>query len=316
MNRFGTAERNSSRRVGLPRRVVWTVLASCAVMLLAFAIWGRGTKRHAPVASSSAEEFFAGQSVPARSPASSSALEQAQRRLLPYSVIPGGVESAAELKNAIANDPIVAAHYAGFNLAKARVQRLDRDRAVYVSYRLGNRVYWTSGKRMLFKGETVITDGDHEARTRCGNRISETPAQPVSPKEPAVEVMEFPQEQLVAMDLPPLDLPLAFPVTPAAPLPGPAVEEGFIPTSPILPVPVGFFPSSPRNPGGPGNSENPGNPVAPFYPLPSSQQPPVSTPEPDALLLAALGIATLLSGGWLASIRNRRERLLVSLPRR
>jgi len=32
---------------------------------------------------------------------------------------------------------------------------------------------------MLRKGETVITDGEHMARTRCGNRLAEAPTGPV-----------------------------------------------------------------------------------------------------------------------------------------
>lgn len=108
------------------------------------------------------------------------------RPLLPYSVIPGGAADVAELNSAIAHDPLVAIHYAVFDLAKTHVVRLDRDRAVYVSYRLGDRVYWTRKKLMLFKGETVLTDGEHQARTRCGNRLSETPEVPTSSRSPSV----------------------------------------------------------------------------------------------------------------------------------
>jgi hypothetical protein len=33
------------------------------------------------------------------------------RAIYPYSVIPGGVESAAELRNSVTRDPVVAEHY-------------------------------------------------------------------------------------------------------------------------------------------------------------------------------------------------------------
>ena len=44
----------------------------------------------------------------------SSSLKLVRRPVYPYSVIPGGVESAQELKNAVLRDSVVAGHYAGF----------------------------------------------------------------------------------------------------------------------------------------------------------------------------------------------------------
>jgi hypothetical protein len=110
--------------------------------------------------------------------------EQSRRAFYPYSVIPGGVESAVELQNAVAHDPVVAAHYKGFDLVRARVIRLNHARAAYVSYRKGNDVFWTSERMRLAKGETVITDDKHMLRTRCGNQISEVPLAPVALAEP------------------------------------------------------------------------------------------------------------------------------------
>jgi hypothetical protein len=46
------------------------------------------------------------------------------RPVYPYSVVPGGVEDARELKWVAEHDPIVAAHYAGFDYDHARVVRL------------------------------------------------------------------------------------------------------------------------------------------------------------------------------------------------
>ena len=65
-----------------------------------------------------------------------------QRPVYPYSVVPGGVEDAKELKWVAEHDPIVGAHYAGFDYAHAQVVRLTLARTVYVSYRIGNRIYW------------------------------------------------------------------------------------------------------------------------------------------------------------------------------
>src|SRR5260370_35675075 len=82
--------------------------------------------------------------------------EKPARVVYPYSVIPGGVKSVEELKNAIASDPVVSAHYAKFNLSRARILRWEGGRSVHVSYRLGSGVYCTKRKLKLAKGETLI----------------------------------------------------------------------------------------------------------------------------------------------------------------
>jgi hypothetical protein len=114
------------------------------------------------------------------------------RLVYPFSVIPGGVTSVAELREAIARDPVVAAHYARFDLGKARVIRLAGGESAYVSYRRGNQVYWTSRKVKLATGEMVITDGLHTARSRCGNQVSDIPDEPFSEEEPPAETLDTP----------------------------------------------------------------------------------------------------------------------------
>jgi hypothetical protein len=87
------------------------------------------------------------------------------RPLYPFSIIPGGVENAQELKNALAHDAVAESHYAGFNVAKAHVIRMDRDRAMYVSYRMGDRVFWTRtyGQDPLRKSALRDADSPHFA---------------------------------------------------------------------------------------------------------------------------------------------------------
>jgi hypothetical protein len=75
------------------------------------------------------------------------------RPVYPYSVVPGGVEDAKELKWIAEHDPVVGAHYAGFDYDRARLVQLTQARTVYLSYRIGNRIYWTRRRVTLHKGQ-------------------------------------------------------------------------------------------------------------------------------------------------------------------
>jgi hypothetical protein len=108
----------------------------------------------------------------------------AARRVYPYSIVPGGVGSRAELVRAILADKLVAAHYAGIAVEKMEMHTVAKARAVYVSYRKGERVYWTARRVTLAQGETVLSDGENDIRGRCGNRIYDVPRQPVEAKGP------------------------------------------------------------------------------------------------------------------------------------
>jgi hypothetical protein len=272
------------------------------ILALALALLGSLFARHSlrkpqpPIASSKA----ANSSQPwlGGLPASLNTSKVAARPLFPYSVIPGGVESAQELRNAIEHDPVVAGHYAGFDLAKVRVIRLDRDRMEYVSYRMGDRVYWTNHALRLFKGEKLISDGTLEARARCGNRLSATAMGPVSPKQPSAEAMEAQQapELLATNDFSPV--PFFGPM-----LPPPPTVSGGPPTGTVIPPlffpPVGGGgPPKPNVPTGPpGGGTPPGPPVGP------PGGPPIPTPEPASVALLAAGLSILC----LFSLRKRRK---------
>jgi hypothetical protein len=106
------------------------------------------------------------------------------QRIYPYSIVPGGVSSRAELAQAVMADRVVAAHYAGFAVNKASLRTVAKTRAVYVSYRKGDQVYWTARRVTLAEGETILSDGQNDIRARCGNRISDTPRLPVEAKGP------------------------------------------------------------------------------------------------------------------------------------
>ena len=138
-----------------------------------------------PVPSSASIAPPAGGLLPVR------AANAVEREIYPYSVIDGGAASREELKEAMARDPIVAAHYSDFAIGRTRVERLTQPRLAHVSYRIGNSIFWTRNPVMLKAGEQVLTDGRHVARTRCGNQLADKPGD-VSPMEPAPGVMDVP----------------------------------------------------------------------------------------------------------------------------
>lgn len=101
----------------------------------------------------------------------------------PYSVIKGGVRSAKDVEEAVAVDPAVAEHYSGIKVKALETVTLKSDTDAYVSFRKNGRIYWTSQKVHLARGEPVLSDGVNCVRGRCGNRISWKPRSPVLPKE-------------------------------------------------------------------------------------------------------------------------------------
>jgi hypothetical protein len=117
------------------------------------------------------------------------------RRVYPYSIVPGGVLNRQELTHALVVDKVVAEHYSAFEAGKATVKTVDKPRAVYVSYRKGDKVFWTAKKLQLAEGETLLSDGQNEIRTRCGNRISDVPQLPVEAKGPSEEELDSSVEQ-------------------------------------------------------------------------------------------------------------------------
>jgi hypothetical protein len=159
------------------------------------------------------------------------------RPVYPYSVIPGGVQDAKELKWIAEHDPVVARHYAGFDYDHARIVRLTLAQTVYLSYRIGNHIYWTRHRLTLHKGEKLLTDGKITARVRCANRVEELPQQASSRNEPPMVKFDQPIGMGTAMQVPPVPFQSALLERPAG-QPGPLSAydplggEGWVPLAP------------------------------------------------------------------------------------
>jgi hypothetical protein len=206
-------------------------------------------------------------------------------------VVRGGVEDARELKWVAEHDPVVAAHYAGFDYERARVVRLALAQTVYLSYRIGNKVYWTRHRVALHKGEKLITDGKITARSRCGNRVEATPQQATSSSEPPAAKFEQPigGGDGTAIQGPPVPFQSALMDRPGMPGIGPQPPlsfynpfsgESWAPIAPPpLPVPGVCAPGKK----GTGESGGTGKKKV-------NCGPPESVPEPGTWLLFATGL--------------------------
>lgn len=172
-----------------------------AVIGLVLLVWLLGPDQspvaRSPLADDTPARPAPSAALPSAAPAPASAVT-APRRIYPYSIIPGGVADREQLASVIKTDKVVAEHYSSFAVGKAFALTVSKPRAVYVSYRKGDQVYWTARKLMLVEGEILLSDGRSEMRARCANRISDVPQFPVAPDEPAAE--EFDSVLAIAMD--------------------------------------------------------------------------------------------------------------------
>jgi hypothetical protein len=294
------------------------LLGLCCILLLgAILELGVGSWQPVAIAEPAAAPFW---------PPSSILLSTGRSRTVyPYSVIAGGAETGQELRQAAAVDPVVAQHYADFDIANAHRVTLDAPKLVYVSYRIGNKVFWTKKKVTLRKGEAMLSDGRNMARARCGNRISVLPVRPLAPLEPSSSELEAPE-------FPPIvSTPYLAAYTAPVPafVPGPVQSPGgpgaaFVPVAPFFPLPggggiVGSKNSSTPPPGGGGGTPPPGGGGG--TPPPGGgggtpppgggggtpppgggggTPPPVGVPEPGTAALVLIGLG--------AAMRARRKR--------
>jgi hypothetical protein len=195
----------------------------------------------------------------------------------PYSIVPGGVKDASDLRDIALRDYVVRRHFAQFNFTRARLVRAEA-REVYLSYRIRNSVFWTRKKVRLHRGELLLTDGKITARVRCGNQVSDTAQPEVSDQEPDQDVLDQPVIASGAFPARPL---LSAPSLPAM---DPAAPKLFassflFPYEPVgVPLPSGSCRANERKVNGH------------CY---KTHKPPV-VPEPSTMLLGASGLALML----------------------
>jgi len=228
-------------------------------------------------------------------------LEEETRKVYPYSIVPGGAATVEDAKLDMSR-PDVRANYANFDLAVLHEVKLSTALSGYVSYRYGEKIYWTAKKLTLRAGETVFTDGVHIARGRCLNCYSAFPMLPIRPNEPTEKVLDAPVDVPVFAYKFPL-LPVEAPTLPPPP-------EELTPSVPILPQvtpikPGGgiWFPLFPIIP--PIHRHHP----PPSGPLPPPIIPPVTVvPEPN--------YGWILAGGFMALVlaHGLRRRLIFRVP--
>ena len=96
----------------------------------------------------------------------------ARRPVFPHSIVAGGVYESKELAAAVQLDPVAREHYHDIQVENMVPVRIPEPLQGYVSYRTGDKIYWTRKKLTIPRGELVLTDGRTMIRARCGNRIS------------------------------------------------------------------------------------------------------------------------------------------------
>ena len=190
-----------------------------------------------------------------------------------YSVIPGGIANAEELRQAMGHDPVVAREFQGFDFQRAHLVQISEPQSMHVAYRKGDKVYWTRKKVTLHRGETLISDGKIVARTRCGNRIALVPLGPPAMTDPVDADFNQPlfSNDMVTREVEPQ--PEAYAA--ALPMPAPVEGNSLQPTHGKR-IPFFFLPIF-GVPGGGGSGSSPHTPLA-------------NAPEPGTMLLLSSGL--------------------------
>jgi hypothetical protein len=281
----GGLVRKKSDLAGLIFRVTafLTLVAACVVVIRLVSNRQSASQEEGKAAPSAASntaylaEFQRAPQIQARS----------RRLVYPYSIVPGGVSSAEELRQAATHDSVVANHYAGFNYRRAHLIEVKQAQKVYLSYRLHNKVYWTVRQASLHPGEKLLTDDNLTARARCGNQVSVLPQVTTSPEEPTLAELDRPDAIASGIEGLPASPDSRLAVDPGMPLgpsrPGPTGIAGGGPPGVFVPPPIGGGGGGPGGGGG-GNGGGGGG----------GGHPP-ETPEPGTVVLVLSGAGIIFA---------------------
>lgn len=203
------------------------------------------------------------------------------RPIYRYSVVNGGAYTAGELAQAIDRDPTVADHYRSIDIGHVRAETVASDQFAYMSYRRGDQIFWTKHRVRLRQGETILTDGTTQVRSRCGNCISLEPMQPTAEDEPdAVEFEALTNDPVIVPPEPLSAQTVTLP--PGVLLPPPFGDAPFDPIGPMAigPIAENIEDSGTDEPRGPGEPVDLGTPGG-FFPGPPFPVPPSVPSSPD-----------------------------------
>ena len=278
------------------RRLRLISVALLALVLVVFTAWWIVSGFHHPSSSMAALNSDSTSGNPSQNLAdlaantfSSAPHTEGRQVVYPYSVVPGGVRSPEDLHQASLRDRVVGQHFSGFDFRRAKVVELQQPKLAYLSYRIGNKVFWTKKKVHLRKGEKLISDGVISARTRCANQVSATPQNAISAEEPPAEAFEDPfGAEATARQIP---FPGNFESAlfnrelagfdpqgpPGSPLFGPGSSVGLPGVYPP-PLPSGGCDATKQI-------------CSPGPPPPPPPPPPTPVPEPGSILLISSGLA-------------------------
>lgn len=258
--------------------------AAAFVLLVAVAVAGlRWITRNAPTSREEWQSPASASSYSIQLPRGPEIPTRHKRMVYPYSVVPGGVASAKELQEAAAHDAVVARHFSRFDYNRARIIQVKQPQKVYLSYRLGNKIFWTRDQAFLRMGELLLTDGTTTARTRCGNQVSVLPQSNISPEQPMMAELDRPDAVASGIQMAPANLNAGLlHLDPAMPFGPGAPAGGFAGGPPAggIPAPLG---------GGGGGGGGPNSPPPPPPPTPAP------TPEPGTIALLASGAALVFA---------------------
>lgn len=196
------------------------------------------------------------------------------------------VQSVDDFRAVVSKDPVLNAHFAGFNWETARIGKQENAVWTYVSYRKDEIIRRTSNAVRLPKGDEYVTDGSRVVRTFCCNDYVEAPPpRQVSMAAPPTERVDAPSRRAAKSGSPIQNLsPLPSVVDPPKVSASPTVEE-----SPSViaesfanqpnPVPLPPYPS-----GLPYRNYSTSKGKHPYAP-------PTAVPEPGTFLLMGAGVA-------------------------